>query len=182
MDDDTTGELPVDPDGALRGEDQTQASPFAAYRPRRHRQWDVLLAIALGGGFGSVARHLVGEALPARAGHFPWGTFWINVTGSFALGFLMVMILDVWPPTRYVRPLLCIGFVGGFTTFSTLAVETRGLAADGRLALADAYALDSLVAGLVAVWAGIALARIIAGQPVRRADHSAAHSRKGHGR
>jgi fluoride exporter len=177
MDNDATGQRPTDPTEPRLGR-SANTSPFGSYRPRRRRQWDLLAAIAVGGGLGSMARYLVGVALPTTPGRFPWATFGINVTGSFALGLLIVLILDVWPPTRYVRPFSCIGFIGGFTTFSTLAVEMRGLAADGGLVHADAYALYSLIAGLAAAWAGMMLGRMVAGLPVPRA----AHRREGHRR
>jgi CrcB protein len=164
---------PIDPDsppgGSGIGLDGEQPDVFRGRRPsRRDRRLDILAAIALGGGLGSVARYLVATAMPVHAGHFPWATFLINLSGSFALGVLMVFVLNVWPPRRYVRPFVGIGILGGFTTFSTFAVELRGLAGHGVWALADAYALNSLVGGVAAVWCGIALARLIAGRPVRR--------------
>lgn len=128
--------------------------------PRPHRQHAILASIALGGGLGSVTRYLVSEAVRAPAGHFPWATFWINVSGSFALGLLMVLILDVWPPRRHLRPFLCTGFLGGFTTFSTFATETRALVAHGSWPLAAAYVAASLAAGLAATWTGMTLARL----------------------
>jgi len=76
MDDDTTDGLPVDQDAALRGGGEAQQpGPFAAYRPGRHRQWDVLFAIAVGGGLGNAGRYLIGEALPTRPGHFRGALF-----------------------------------------------------------------------------------------------------------
>lgn len=136
-------------------------------RRRRDRQRDVVAAIALGGGLGSTARYLIATALPVRPGHFPWSTFLINMAGCFALGVLMVFVLEIWPPHRYARPFLGIGVLGGFTTFSTFAVETRGLVAHGAWGLAAAYALGSLAGGLAAVWCGGALARLIARRPRR---------------
>lgn len=126
----------------------------------------VLAAIALGGGLGSVARYLVGAAVTVPEGHFPWATFLINVTGCFALGLLMVFVLDVWPPRRYVRPFLGIGVIGGYTTFSTVTIEILRLPA-GQ---AWAYALGSLFAGLTSVWCGMTVARLIgrAGIPAPR--------------
>jgi CrcB protein len=123
--------------------------------------------IALGGGLGSTARYLVATAMPVRPGHFPWATFLTNVSGCLALGFLMVFVAEIWPPRRYVRPFLGIGVLGGFTTFSTFAVENRGLAAHGAWALADAYTLSSLLTGVAAVWCGVVLARLTARRPVR---------------
>jgi CrcB protein len=90
------------------------------------------------------------------------------VTGCFALGLLMVFILDLWPPNRHVRPFLGVGFLGGYTTFSTFAIEARNLAGHGAWTLTDAYVLNSLVGGLGAVWCGITLARLIGGLPVCR--------------
>jgi CrcB protein len=165
---------PIDPDRppAGVGLEPSEDDVFRAGRPvrtvRRDRQLDVLAAIALGGGLGSVARYLISTAIPVRPGHFPWATFLINLGGCFALGLLMVFVIEIWPPRRYVRPFAGIGVLGGFTTFSTFAVEVRGLAAHGARALADAYTLNSLVAGVAAVWCGIALARLVAKRPVRR--------------
>jgi CrcB protein len=150
---------PIDPDSAVDLHDEQDV--FRVRRPaRRDRRLDVLAAIALGGGLGSVARYLVATALPVHPGRFPWSTFLINLSGSFVLGVLMVFVLEVWPPRRYVRPFVGIGVLGGFTTFSTFAVEVRGLAAHGSWALADAYAVNSLVCGVAAVWCGITLARL----------------------
>jgi CrcB protein len=151
-------DLPPDPDTA----------PTPAAAARRDRQWDVLAVVSLGGGLGSVARYGLARAWPTPAGGFPWATFATNAVGSLALGLLMVYVVEVWPPARYRRPFLGVGIIGGFTTFSTWMNETRGLLATGRFALADAYALTSLVAGLAAVWTGIALARWWSGRPVRR--------------
>ncbi|MFF0041542.1 fluoride efflux transporter FluC [Streptomyces mirabilis] len=159
--------LPVDPDIAVSAEPQAppQEPPPGTGRPR---QWDVLAVIAVGGGLGSIARYGFARAWPTPDLGFPWATFVTNISGSFALGLLMVYVLEVWPPSRYVRPFLGVGILGGYTTFSTYAVEMRHLLAGTHWSLADAYALTSLLAGLVAVWAGIALARRAAGLPVRR--------------
>jgi CrcB protein len=163
---------PVGPDGPPTGvhlDDETpERDVFRVRRPaRRDRRLDILAVIALGGGLGSVARYLVSTAIPVRPGHFPWATFLINMGGCLALGALMVFVLELWPPRRYVRPFAGIGVLGGFTTFSTFTVEIRGLAAHDAWVLADAYALNSLVGGVVAVWCGITLARLIGRRPVR---------------
>ena len=149
--------LPTDSDVDLRDE---------RAHPVRRREAAVLAMVALGGGLGSVARYAVSQAIPARTGHFPWATFLINITGCFALGLLMVLVLGVWPAQRYIRPFFGVGFLGGYTTFSTFAVEARSLASRGEWPLADAYVLNSLVGGLVAVWLGMTVARIFAGLPV----------------
>jgi CrcB protein len=159
--------LPVDPDVDLH----RQRPSGKSRHPRRARHWDILASIAVGGGLGTVARYGVGRALPTPPGGFPLSTFAINVSGSFALGFLMVYLLEVWPPRRYLRPFLAVGILGGFTTFSTYTAEIRELFARGSWSLADSYAVDSLLAGLAAVWVGVALARASAGLPVRRGRH-----------
>jgi CrcB protein len=131
-------------------------------------RWDVVLVVAAGGALGSLARWGLGEVLAAGAGRFPWATFIENVTGSFALGALMVFVIDVWPPSRYVRPFVGVGVLGGFTTFSTYALDTRALVVADRVPLAAVYLFGTLAAGLAAVWLGIAVARLIITNAVRR--------------
>jgi CrcB protein len=122
-------------------------------------RWDVLLVIGAGGALGSLARWGVGEALPWSGEGFPWATFVENISGGFLLGLLMVLVLDVWPPRRYVRPFLGVGLLGGYTTFSTYMLETRDLLAGGEVLTAFGYLGCSLLAGLVAVWLGVGAAR-----------------------
>ncbi len=143
----TRGE-PVDPD----------ASPFDV-EAQGQRVWDLVAAIAAGGALGGALRYLLNEAVPLSG--FPWATFMENVTGCFLLGALMVYLLDVWPPSRYLRPFLAVGVLGGFTTFSAYTVETRGLLAEGRGPAAFAYLFGSLLAGLAGTWLGITAARAL---------------------
>jgi CrcB protein len=123
-------------------------------------RWDILAVIAAGGALGSLARWELSQLLPHSADAFPWATFDTNVSGCLLLGALMVFVLDVWPPSRYVRPFLGVGVLGGFTTFSTYMLDARGLLVAGRTATAGAYLFGSLVAGLAAVWVGVTLARL----------------------
>jgi len=123
-------------------------------------------AVAVGGGIGSVARYLLSAAFPAGHG-FPWAIFAVNVSGCFCLGLLMVYLLEVWPPHRFLRPFLAIGLLGGYTTFSTYAGGVMTLLTGHAPALADAYALSSIAAALVAVWCGTRAARGAAGLPAR---------------
>jgi CrcB protein len=123
-------------------------------------RWDVLLVIAVGGALGSLARWGVGELVPWSGTGFPWGTFAANVSGSFALGVLMVLLLEVWPPRRYLRPFLGVGVLGGYTTFSTAMLEGRDLLAGGHAVTAAFYLAASLAVGLAAVALGIVLARL----------------------
>jgi CrcB protein len=152
------------------GDSDVFARPDGRRRVLRRigRRWRVLAAISLGGGLGSVARYLVGQTIPVAADRFPWATFLINVSGCLVLGALNVYLLEVWPPRRYVRPFWAVGFLGGFTTFSTYTAEIRGLLDRGAWPLAAGYAFGSLAAGLLAVWAGVVLARAGSGRPLRR--------------
>lgn len=123
------------------------------------RERDLVALIALGGGLGALARYGLARLWPPPVGGFPWVTFGTNVLGCLAMGVLMGCVLHVWPPSRYRRPFLGTGVLGGFTTFSTYAVETRGLLAGGHPGTAVAYALGSLLAGVSAAWLGLALTR-----------------------
>jgi CrcB protein len=90
---------------------------------------------------------------------FPWSTLLVNVAGSLLLGLIVTVVVERWSPTRFVRPFAAIGFCGGFTTFSTLMVELSQRVQHGRIAIAAVYLVVSVVAGLLAVFAGMALAR-----------------------
>lgn len=121
---------------------------------------DVLAAVAAGGALGAVARHGLAVAWPTLPGAFPWATLVTNLVGCALLGALMRVISVRIAPHRLIRPFLGTGVLGGFTTFSTYALETRGLLAAGRPALALGYGLGTLIGGLAAV--------ALAGQVVRR--------------
>jgi fluoride exporter len=123
-----------------------------------------LVAVAAGGGIGSVVRYALAAAFPAGHG-FPWAIFAVNVSGSFCLGLLMVYLLEVWPPRRFLRPFFAVGLIGGYTTFSTYAGGVLTLLTGRAFALADAYALTSILAALVAVWCGMKAARTAARLP-----------------
>jgi CrcB protein len=124
------------------------------------RRPGVLAVIALGGMLGATARFKIAEALPAEPGQFPWATFWTNMSGSFLLGFLLIVLLERFPPTRYVRPFLATGILGAYTTMSTFAVETALLLKDGHTATALLYGVGSLAAGVALAYAGIVAARL----------------------
>ncbi|HEY7832749.1 MAG TPA: CrcB family protein [Ktedonobacterales bacterium] len=114
------------------------------------------LALVGAGALGALTRHGVHSTARrlAPAG-WPLGTLAINVGGAFAIGVVLG-----WPGAAHAsaRAVLATGFLGGFTTFGTLTLETWTLGTRGRHLAAWAYALGSVVAGLVAVWAGIATA------------------------
>ena len=112
---------------------------------------------------GAPARYGVAQVVRVARDSFPWATFWTNITGSFAIGLILVLMLERFPPTRYVRPFLATGFLGAYTTYSTFAVETDLLVRNGHPGIGIAYALASPVAGFVAVWAGMLVGRSFGG-------------------
>ncbi|MGO9028333.1 MAG: fluoride efflux transporter FluC [Acidimicrobiales bacterium] len=118
-----------------------------------------ILAIAAGGALGTLARYGVGRAVVVSDTAFPWATFAVNVAGSLALGVIVTLATERWPPTRFVRPFAAIGFCGGFTTFSTLMVESMRRAELGSVGLAALYLAVSLAAGTAAAAAGVLMAR-----------------------
>jgi fluoride exporter len=109
---------------------------------------------------GTPARYALERIVHVAPGSFPWSTFIVNVTGCFLLGVLLTLIVERWPPSRYTRAFAVIGFLGSYTTFSTYTVEAVTLSKDGYVEIASAYVVASLVAGLVAVYVGMSLARI----------------------
>ena len=108
----------------------------------------MLTAISVGGVLGALARYGVGELLPQHPHGFPVATFGINVAGCLAIGVLMTVTEH-----RLLRPFLGTGVLGGFTTFSTYAVETRGLLAE-RPVTALLYLFGTLLAAVLATWTG----------------------------
>lgn len=116
--------------------------------------------VAAGGAAGCAARYLVTQAAQPWAAAFPWGTFGINVAGSFLLGALVGAL----PPGHAGRLLLGTGFCGGFTTFSTFSTEVVALVERGAAARAVGYAGGSVAAGVAAAALGAALGRAVAGR------------------
>jgi CrcB protein len=129
----------------------------------------VLAAIALGGALGAPARYGVAQLIHSAPGTFPWATFWTNITGSFALGLVLAVLVERFPPTRYLRPFVATGFLGAYTTYSTFAVETDLLIKDGHAVIGIVYTVVSLLAGFVAVWLGISAVRVLPGAASARA-------------
>lgn len=111
------------------------------------------LLVALGGALGTALRHLLGDWI-GTAGDFPIGTFLINIVGALLLGFLLERVLR-----QDLRLLLGTGFLGGFTTYSALAVDTDLLIRGEHLTLAAAYGIGTIAVGLVASIVGMALGR-----------------------
>ncbi len=163
------GDLPLDPDletaeDARHHPAATPPGPFARERRRRwpRVRWTSVAAVAVGAFFGGVARYAVGLAWPTPSGTFPWAIFLVNTVGAFVLALVLVLILEVLPPTTYLRPALGTGFCGALTTFSSVATAVDQLAAHGHGKLAAGYLSASVTAGLAAVSFGMIVGRSIA--------------------
>lgn len=121
-----------------------------------------LVIIALGGALGAVSRFLMGNAVSKAVGSaLPYGTFVINLVGCFAMGLLMTIIVDRELLSAAWRLFLCVGFLGGFTTFSSFGYEALMLLTEGRMLAALTYVSGSVVLGLAAAAAGVLCARAL---------------------
>ena len=151
--------LPFDPDLAIQHDEGPFDDRSRRGRRRFRRSVGPVTAVAVGGVVGGCARYGVDQLVPTRQGGFPWGTFAVNVGGAFLLALLLILVLEVWRPTRYVSPLLAVGVLGSFTTFSTLMVDVDQLFADGDAMMAGTYLAASITAGLAATSAGLVIGR-----------------------
>jgi CrcB protein len=117
-------------------------------------------AVAVGAAIGGVSRYYLSLFATERLGDvLPWATLIINVTGSFALGFLMRFALASPSASMELRLFLATGVCGGYTTFSTYSYEVALLIEEGQYERAGAYALGSVVLAVLATFAGFLLAR-----------------------
>lgn len=155
--------LPIDPDldAADPSEPSARHVPVAATEAPHRAEPATLAAVAVGGALGALARYLLAEWSGGVGEEFPWATFWTNVSGSFALGLVLMVLLRRFPAGRRVRALVATGFLGAFTTFSTFVVETDRLIARGRAGVAVVYVAASLALGLAAVTLGMAGGRLV---------------------
>jgi CrcB protein len=125
-----------------------------------------IVVLSIGGTFGVNSRYWLGVWMNRwTSPQFPWATVVINVSGSFAIGFLTVGLAR-WLPHPNVRLLLITGFLGGYTTFSTFEYDTLTLWERGERTLVAANVLGSVVIGLAAVWLGTGLAHVVL-EPMR---------------
>jgi CrcB protein len=118
-----------------------------------------LAAIFVGGAAGALLRVWLGATFSGGAPHWPWVTFAINVSGSFALAYFATRLGERLPQSSYRRPLLGTGFCGAYTTFSTMMVEVLKIIDAHRYGLAAGYALASIAAGYLAIWTATAAVR-----------------------
>lgn len=121
-----------------------------------------LVFIAVGGAAGAISRYLIqGWVEDFSQGRFPWGTFVVNISGSFVLGVVFALAIDRAVLAPEVRLPLMIGFISSYTTFSTLMLESWKLVEEGALLYALGNLVISVVVGMVALIAGLALGRIV---------------------
>jgi len=116
---------------------------------------DKYLLVLVGGAMGSLARYLAGTAVMSRfSGRFPLGTLVVNVTGCFLIGMIMTLLSQRAAPHPNWRLLLVVGFLGGFTTFSSFAYETFTAAREGSMWIGLMNVVASVALGYLAVWLG----------------------------
>jgi CrcB protein len=145
-----------------------------AVRPRKpavlRGQGPTVVAVALGGALGAVARYAAGLHWPTAPGAFPWTTLVVNVVGCAVIGVFLVLITEAWAPHPLLRPFFGTGVLGGFTTFSTYAVDVQRLVDRGEPGRGLAYLAATLAAAMTAVWATAALTRKAIGRRAKSAN------------
>jgi CrcB protein len=119
------------------------------------------VAIGVAGAMGALARYGLEGLVARRAGSFPWGTFAVNISGSFVLGLVVTLLGERLAVAPWVRASLAIGFLGAYTTFSTLELESYRLLEGRSFGLAAANLAGSLAAGLIALYGGVVLGRAL---------------------
>jgi fluoride exporter len=135
--------VPTDPDVDLH--DPKQRAELSA---------TLLAVIAAGGALGALARYGLSELLPRAPGTWPLATWLTNISGCLLIGVLMVLVTEVRPNQRYLRPFFGVGVLGGYTTFSTAMVDVRHLVAEGAPALGLLYLFGTVLTAVLACAAG----------------------------
>ncbi|GAA1372450.1 fluoride efflux transporter CrcB [Streptomyces beijiangensis] len=144
-------EEPTDPDVDL--------SMPAQWLDAVRGQGAVVAVVALGGAIGASARYGASLIWTTAPGSFPWTTLVVNAVGCAVIGVFMVLITEMWSVHRLVRPFFGTGVLGGFTTFSTYAVDIQKLVAGGEARTGLAYLALTLLTALAAVWTAVSLTR-----------------------
>jgi CrcB protein len=124
----------------------------------------IYVLASVGGALGALARWAVGRGLPHSAGSWPWSTLLVNLTGCLLLGALFAVLAARVPEPSWVRPFVGVGVLGGYTTYSTFAVEIVDLTRTGAVVAAVGYLLLSVVGGVLAVALGAVAARRLVGE------------------
>ncbi|KJK35762.1 hypothetical protein UK15_29700 [Streptomyces variegatus] len=143
---------------SLRGPATVSPSSWRAQGP-------VVAVVSLGGGVGATARYAASLWWPTHPGGFPWTTLGVNIAGCAVIGVFMVVITEIRTAHPLVRPFFGTGVLGGFTTFSTYAVDIRNLLDGGHAGTGLAYLAATPLAALTAVWlAAGATRRVLTGR------------------
>ena len=122
----------------------------------------VIVGVALGGALGASARYGLDRLIERRStAVFPWSTFTINVTGCFLMGLVTAALVDRHHLPAWLRVGIVVGFIGGYTTFSTFVQETYDVGDIHHVAIALAYVVASVAAGLVVLYAGLRIGRLL---------------------
>jgi fluoride exporter len=137
----------------------------------------IYVLAALGGDLGALARWAIAEALPHSSSAWPWSTLLVNLVGCLAVGALLAVLLARYPHSPWLRPFLAVGVLGGFTTYSTFAMDVVRLTGSGHEVLAVGYVLASVLGGVCAVVLGLVTARAA----IHAADTVDAELRAGEG-
>jgi CrcB protein len=137
----------------------------------------IYVVAALGGALGALARWAIAVALPHSPGVWPWSTLVVNLIGCLAIGALLAVLLARFPRSPWLRPFLAVGVLGGFTTYSTFAMDVVRLTGAGHPVLAVGYVLVSVLGGVLAVVVGLVTGRAA----IRAADSIDAELRAGEG-
>lgn|GEM_PF-266534 len=121
----------------------------------------IYLIVAFAGAIGALSRYLIEDAISVSHNGFPWNTFIINITGTFLLSLVMVLVLERFQSSTLVRPLIATGFCGAYTTFSTFMVDASLLIKYNDYETAVLYLFMSLLCGLAVTLLGMYLARFL---------------------
>lgn len=121
-----------------------------------------ILSIAAGGALGAVARHLTNVGAATLFGFsFPWGTLIVNILGSFLMGLLVGLFAHVWPAPQALKQFLTVGFLGGFTTFSSFSLDVATMYERGEVLLGAGYVAGSVLLSISALFIGLYIARMV---------------------
>ncbi|WP_078891581.1 fluoride efflux transporter CrcB [Streptomyces sp. NRRL S-350] len=146
----------------------TAAAPVRNRPPVVRGQGPAVAVVAVGGAVGAVARYAAGLGWETAPTAFPWTTLLVNVVGCAVIGVFLVVITEGRPAHPLLRPFFGTGVLGGFTTFSTYAVDVRRLLEAGRPGPGLAYLGVTLLGALGAVWLAAGLTRRLIHRAVRR--------------